>query len=184
LDFHLDVDKAIQATGVVLRTTPGERMNYMRLLKLLYIVDREWLAETGRPITGDRVVATRRGPVLSRVYDLIKGEHVATPRWAEFLRTDGYHALLVREPGVTALSRPEIAKLREVSERYRNQDEFDRVDITHEFPEWVRNNPGNSCRPIPVEHILEAVGRQADLKAIEQDERDRVAFDALFGSRR
>ena len=27
-------------------------MRYLRLLKLLYIADREWLAETGESITG------------------------------------------------------------------------------------------------------------------------------------
>jgi hypothetical protein len=30
-------------------------MSYLRLLKLLYIAEREWLAATGEAITGDRV---------------------------------------------------------------------------------------------------------------------------------
>lgn len=39
-------------------------MSYLRMLKLLYLADRESLKETGHTITGDRVVAMEHGPVL------------------------------------------------------------------------------------------------------------------------
>jgi hypothetical protein len=45
----------------------GDRMEYVRLLKLLYIADREMMAEAGAPVTGDRAVAMDHGPVLSHV---------------------------------------------------------------------------------------------------------------------
>jgi uncharacterized phage-associated protein len=44
-------------------------MNYMRLLKLLYIAERETLGRTGRPIVGGPVTAMERGPVLLEVLD-------------------------------------------------------------------------------------------------------------------
>jgi hypothetical protein len=50
--FPLNVEKAIQAVGVLFRNDRVRRMNYMRVLKLLYIADREALGETGRPIIG------------------------------------------------------------------------------------------------------------------------------------
>ena len=49
-------------------------MSYMKLLKLLYLADRQALLELGRPITFDRFVAMPHGPVLSRTCDLITSE--------------------------------------------------------------------------------------------------------------
>jgi hypothetical protein len=37
---------------------------------------------------------------------------------------------------------------------------------------------------LTTEHILEAVGREGDKEVIEQDERDRLTYDALFGRQR
>ena len=66
MTFRFDFDKTLQAAGVLL-SLDGDRMEQIRLLELLYIADRELLAETGRTITGDRAVAMRHGPVLSQV---------------------------------------------------------------------------------------------------------------------
>src|SRR5436190_24334529 len=71
----LNVLKTAQAAAVLIRAECATGMNYMRVLKLLYIADRECLRRYGRVITGDRAVATKRGPVLSVSLDLIKGEH-------------------------------------------------------------------------------------------------------------
>ena len=73
-------------------------MSYLRLLKLLYIADREWLAETGESITGDRVYAMKQGPVLSTLYDLIKGNGTRAGEWDDFIHTDGYAVELVADP--------------------------------------------------------------------------------------
>ncbi|MCH8153266.1 MAG: SocA family protein [Planctomycetes bacterium] len=182
--FRLDVAKAIQAAAVLLRLESGNRMNYMRLLKLLYIADRESLKETARPITGDRVVAMDRGTVLSGVFDLIKGQHIDARHWDEFIETARFDVQLRGDPGNGKLSRYEIAKLQEISRRYESDDEWAMVDITHQFEEWRRNKPQEkSSRPIPLEDILDAVGRSADKHAIIQDASDAAAFDRFFSGR-
>jgi hypothetical protein len=48
-------------------------MSYLKLIKLLYIVDREALLRWGRPVTTDRHVSMPKGPVVSQIYDLIVG---------------------------------------------------------------------------------------------------------------
>src|SRR6516162_4061642 len=98
--FPLKVAKSIQAIGVIFRHDGVDRMNYMRLLKLLYIADRESLAETRRPITGGPVVAMERGLVLEHVYDLIRGQHVEMPTWDQYLRRQRYDLVLVQDPDV------------------------------------------------------------------------------------
>jgi len=178
--FPFKIDKAIQAIAVLLRFHNTKEMSYLRMLKLLYIADRESLKETGRPITGDRVVAMKHGPVLSGVYDLVKGEHTAWQGWSKFFRKNGYRIEMMQDPGNGKLAKYEIGKLRAIAERYAADNEWDMVEIVHEFEEWKKNDPGIASKPIPLEHILEAVGRSADKDAIAQDARDQEAFDRLF----
>lgn len=64
--FRFDVKKVAQATAYLLKSMREERHNFMALLKMLYIVDRKSLKESGFPITGDTYVAMKHGPVLSR----------------------------------------------------------------------------------------------------------------------
>ena len=49
LRFHFE--KSLQAAGCLLELH-GDRMEYVRLLKLLYIADREMMAEAGCPHHG------------------------------------------------------------------------------------------------------------------------------------
>ena len=71
--FRFHFEKTLESVGVLLRKECSKRMNYMKLLKLLYICDRECIKNHNRPITGDRVVAMKRGPVLSHLYANIPG---------------------------------------------------------------------------------------------------------------
>lgn len=178
--FPFKFEKALQAVGILLRGEPSRETNYMRLLKLLYIADRESLGDTGRPIAGGRVVAMARGPVPSHLYDIIKGADVHYADWDRFIKRRGYRVQLIREPGIGELCKYEIEKLTEVSERYRLKDEWDMVQETHQFPEWKRNDPGSSSRPIPLADILDAVGRAEDARSIEQDARADAAFAKAF----
>ena len=57
--------KTAQASAVLLKQEPGQRMGRLRLLKMPYIADREWIKCCRRPITGDRIVAMDHGPVLT-----------------------------------------------------------------------------------------------------------------------
>ena len=81
MTFRFHFEKTLQASAVLLGLDGG-RMDRIRLLKLLYIVDRELLAEIGRPLTGDMAIAMKHGPVLSQVYDLIKGIAGRTSEWS------------------------------------------------------------------------------------------------------
>ena len=179
--FAFKFDKALQAAAYLLRRETCREMNYMRLLKILYIADRESLRLTGRPITGDRVAAMRRGPVLSEVFDLIKGIHLRFPDWTRFVQKDGFNVRLVGEPGQANLSRFEIETLERIAEENRCRDEWDMVEYTHEFPEWKKNDPGDGMKWIPLSDVLEAIGRGADLADIEEDAKADEAFSQLLG---
>jgi uncharacterized phage-associated protein len=182
--FRFHPEKAIQAVAFLLRRERGFRMNYMRLLKVLYIAEREILAESGQPLTGSRVIAMQRGPVLEDVLQLIRGEHTAVPLWSPFLRVDHYNLEMVTDPGIGLLSRYVSRKLNEVAKRYDDLDEWGMVAVTHAFPEWLQNDPGESSQEIPLAHILEAVGRGADLKEIVANAREDERASRFFRERK
>jgi uncharacterized phage-associated protein len=181
INFPFRILKAIQAIGVLLRFDGVKRMNSMRLLKLLYIADRESLRETGRPITGGPVVAMERGPVLEEVYDLILGQHREMPLWTQFFRKERYDLLELAEPDVGQLSKYEIGKLQEIAKTYQDDDEWSLVDITHTFPEWKQNDPGKSSKPIPLSSILEALGQADVIEELSREAQSLAAFDRLLG---
>lgn len=184
MTFPFNLRKTIQAVGVVLDADDRRVMDYIRLLKLLYIADREAILETGRPIIGSRVVALKNGPLHSRVYNLIEGEDVAKAEWAQFFRTEHDYICRIGEPGVDSLSRYEIRKLREVEQRFQDCDTWQLVESTHEFPEWKMNYPDpseNTSRVIPLQDVIEAVGGSIDAYEILQDVEEAEAIEKLLG---
>ena len=53
MNLAFNEKKATQAAAIFLRLA-GNELNYMVLIKYLYLVDRKALSEWGRPITNDR----------------------------------------------------------------------------------------------------------------------------------
>src|SRR6185437_10320716 len=103
--FKMSALKVVQAAAVLLKEHAA-RMSRLRLLKLLYIADRESLVETLHSISGDHVVAMDHGPVLSRTYNLLKGEDCESPLWDQFIVQEGpQDHRLCADPGVGKLSR-------------------------------------------------------------------------------
>lgn len=177
--FHLG--KAIQATAVLLRGSPGRRSSYLRLLKLLYLAERRSLEATGCPITGDRVVAMDNGPVMSRTYDLILGRDPEASEWQRFIETDGYSVTLADDPGNADLCPYEIGVLQQVADEHYSTDGFDLVDQTHKLPEWQKHHQPGTATTIPLRDILEAVGRGDEADDIEADTKELAAIQRILG---
>lgn len=158
--------RATQGAAFLLRNLPGSRMNYMRLLKLLYVAERESIQESGRALMGGAAVAMERGPVLEDMYSLIRGQHEKAADWTAFFHTEHYDLVMHHDPGNDMLTPYLASKLEQIAERYQECDEWAMVDITHQFDEWRKNDPGKSSRPIPFNDILDAVGRLPDAERI------------------
>jgi uncharacterized phage-associated protein len=145
-------------------------MDRLRLLKLLYIADRESLAERGVPIIGGRVAALDNGPLHSDIYELIKGAHEDAVEWQRFLSNDGHVVLWAGDPGRLELSPFEIEKLTQVSDRLRSCDSWEVAELTHKFPEWTECHVAGSSKTIPMERILSSLGfSTADIDQIRND---------------
>jgi len=179
--FHFDADKAIQAIGVLMTYDHVSQMNFMRVLKLLYLAEREVLRETGRPIVGDSVVATERGPVMENVHSLLHGQHAEFKKFSQHFNTVRYNLVMHLQPDVGELSEYEIEMIQRVASQHEDDDEWDLVQFTREqLPEWKKNDPGKSSRLISVEDILVAVGKtDAEVKEIIADEQRRCRAATL-----
>ena len=129
------------------------------------------------------MAAMERGPVLSKVLDLIKGADLRSPDWSSFIQRNEYDVRIVNDPGIARLTRSDIDLLEQVAVEHRADDEWAMVEFTHMFPEWQKNNPGKSksMKWIPFSDILEAVGRQGDEADIEDDAKTDCAFTQVFG---
>ena len=181
--FHFGTRKVIEAAGLLLRCRANRRMSYLRLLKLLYIADRESLGETGRPIIGTRPVAMDHGPVHSEVLDWINGKRRGSEEWARFIGiADTHYLVLTTDPGQLTLSQYEVDKLQEVCRRYEGLTRFQLADLTHDFWEWQKNFSEGTSKRIPLADIVEAVGRKADQDEIGREAVRQTRLRRFFGA--
>ena len=171
--------RATQAAARLLVLSGGS-MEYLKLMKLLYISDRKALVEMGRPITFDRFVAMKHGPVLSQTLNLMKRTATAE-YWGRYISPpDQYQLhLLVDDPPHEKLSRAEEAIVDGVFADYGHYDKYSLRDLTLTFPEW--HDPGDSSQTIAVHELLIAQGlTEDDASAIEAALEDDAALDALL----
>ncbi len=160
--FRFHPEKAVEAAAVLLKLH-GKPMKYLGLLKMLYIADRVALQKMEQPISGDRYVSMDYGPVLSGVYDLIKGRPVddALPLWSKFISHPQQKLVrLIDNPGNENLCEEEEEIIHQVYKTFGHLDPFDVAEWTHDLPEW--QDPHGSAIPIAVEDILKNLGKSEE----------------------
>ena len=176
ITFQFHPEKAVEAAAVLLKLH-GKPMRHLGLLKMLYIADRFALEQMEQPITGDRYVSMNYGPVLSGVYDLIKGNPVdnALPIWSKYISPRKENCVsLLNDPGIEDLCEEEEEIIQQVYKEFGHLDPFDVAEWTHDFPEW--QDPHDSAIPILVEVVLKNVGKSAAEIEEIQREVDREAY--------
>ena len=157
--MRFDAEKVTEASAFLL-SMRGGCMHYIKLLKLLYIADREALAEWGIPVSNDNYVSMDHGPVLSQTYNLIKE---GGRFWSQYISAPfgDYEIQLINGPAKNKkLSRAEENLLRRVFEQYGHKTRWDLVDYVHTFPEW--RDPHGSSIPINIVEILQALEEPAE----------------------
>lgn len=150
----------IKATQMAARfiELAGGPVNYVKLLKLMYLADRAMLTRYGKPITYDQWVKMKHGPVLSATYDRIKCSRPGY--WHEHLRTNGYCVERIADPGTEDLSPAEQEAILETFMQYGRCDAWELRDITHGLEEW--QDPGSTSVPLTYRDVLEVEGLADD----------------------
>ena len=155
--------KVAQMAAFLLGKGGSSRMSHLKLMKLLYLADRESMGRYGAPISGDRIVAMPQGPVLSMTLNLMDGDVESSPRgWEGLISDKENHELSLRRPltsdDTDELSPADIDVLEAVWKQFGQMNKWEIRDYTHDHcPEWT--NPNGSSVPIPYENVFRALGR-------------------------
>ncbi|MDZ4858399.1 MAG: Panacea domain-containing protein [Candidatus Hydrogenedentes bacterium] len=186
MSFTFRLSKVVQEVGVILRDAPNHRFNYTMLLKMLYLADRESLKEVGQPISGDTPVAMPRGPVLSRICDLIRESPQISDEqgeyWNKFFETRGYDLVLKSHPDTSYLSEYEVKKLQTIFAQYKDKSLQQMLDYVGNLPEVSKNKRGASSKNNPLEDIVVAIGRENELPEIEQNRKEDDFLTKVLGN--
>jgi len=145
MEFKVNSGKLTEALVLIAREWPD--ITPFFVAKVLYFADRDHLRRFGRPVTGDRYIAMKHGPVPSHAYDIMKNPsalHGLT------VSADGRYARLraTREPDVNVFSRSDLEALRD-SISYCQAHQFDEVSKqTHRHKAWRNADENDVMQPI------------------------------------
>lgn len=150
----------------------NKHMNYTKLIKLLYLLDRTALIRWSRPVTGAKYYSMKKGPVLSEVRDLIT-EQPATEQegfWVQHItRHSEWEVMLLQDAGRDELSEAEESLIDEIYQEFGGYETFRLVDHLHQIlPEWKAVTRGRA--PLRYSDILRTTGiSPEEIAAIRQE---------------
>jgi len=180
--FPFDLAKAIQALGILHDEENDAKVSIYRLLKLLYISDREYLKATGRPIVGGRDVAMNRGPISRNAYELVKGEHPDANQFLRFFRRDGRLLEKLSDPGRDELSKREIRMLVDISYKHKPLDDDEIGEISHSYAEYEKHFVKDTSTTITLDSKLEALEIVGKRESILKDIQETTALKQILES--
>jgi uncharacterized phage-associated protein len=141
----------------------GGRMSYLKLMKLLYLAERESLRLYGVMISDDRLVSMPRGPVLSRTYSIMMDGSQQPEGWDYWIQDESRHEVVLVKASfdrdtLDELSDSHLEILDAVFSQFGQLSRWELVEYTHQHcPEW--QDPDGSSNPIQLEQVFLALGK-------------------------
>ena len=181
VEFIFDERKAAQAAAHLLRRH-GSSMPYIKLIKLLYLADRQSLIETGYTITGDRLVAMADGPALNRVLFFIEAPcAVSTAAGVNTSRTRPTARSPTWASPLKESCRPMSATVLDgVCDTYGTYEPRALIECTMGLPEW--SDPNDRSRRIDPRDILRAGGySDGQIESVVEDVAAHQRFHDRYG---
>lgn len=179
--------RKVAQMAAVFAKAQGGTINVLKLVKLLYLADRESLDRYGMPISFDAVVAMPHGPVLSTTLDLING-FVDGPKgaqWEEWISDREDHNVTLRREfsreNLDELSDIDLDVINDVNAQFGKWDQWTLRDYTHDLKEW--RDPNGSRVAISDQEILTALGRDIkEAAALAQEIQTQRDLDRVLSS--
>ena len=164
-----DLKKTISAVAFLAQR--DGHLDMFLSLKMLYLADKKALQSWGKTITGDKMVSMPKGPVLSTVYNLFKGEGEVDDlnEWNSYFgETVNNKITLLKDADIGELSQDEIEALAGARAEVESYAPWSVADWLHKTcPEW--EDPNGSSRPIDPAVILRNSGCTEDeIRMIEE----------------
>ncbi len=168
----------------------GERMSHLKLMKLLYLADREAMDKYSMPISGDKMASLPNGPVLSMTLDYMNGALKSQQGgWEYWISDKANHEVTLKNhidnisrQSFDELSDADIEILDTIWDQFGSMTRWEIKDYTHEnCKEWV--DPHGSSNPISPKELFIALGRspQEAAELCAYIESDRSTDDLFAG---
>ena len=177
--------KAAQTTGLLLKLSGGKE-NLLKLIKLLYAIERESIQCRLCPFTYDKLVSMPHGQVVSNTYDHIKSNS-PTGIWGDCFKTTSKGkektVHLLKECGISKLSMANIALIKEIYQRNVDKSPEDLEREHHDpriTPEYV--NPLGSSIKTNYASLLKLLGKtQIEIENFNADLKEIAFINSLMG---
>ena len=140
VNFRFDITKATEAACQFLKREGGS-INIMKLVKLIYLLDRLSVARRGIPVVGGAYFSLPNGPITSEFLDLINSGCLWGAKdchWDEFLSDRKDHEVaMIKEAPRDHLSDSEIDLIDAVYQEHGKRNQWELRDWCHEHcGEW------------------------------------------------
>lgn len=156
-------EKAANIVAYFILKSGENSMRHLKIMKLLYLAEREYLNEYDSLMLDDDYFSMRNGPMLSKTYDLMK--RTPCQEWDNLLtRINDNHISLKRiatQNKLIYLSKANIKILDRIFELYGGKTAEELVEFTHDnCPEWQETNSRIS---IDIIDVLKALGKPFEI---------------------
>ena len=174
--------KAAQVAAYFVLKSNG-KINVLKLAKLLYLAERENMAQYDEPLFFDRLVSMDHGPVTSITLSLLNG-YIENPSWTSLIADRDQHDIGVVQgidfASLDDLSGADIELLNQLWSKFCDFGRFEIRDWTHmHCPEW--ENPFGSSEKIPHVRIFTHLGKANPAELAAVVDRHRYLSSALSG---
>jgi uncharacterized phage-associated protein len=157
ISFRFKLETAVQAMAYLLEQIGTT--DKAKLMKLVYLADREHFIRFGFPITGDRLCALKHGPVPSFTLDALNGDFQQSDEAVfQYLHVDDHQVTLRQAPGASQLSPEARETLEQIVRQHGHKETWNLVAETHRLPEYVDSYVEGTSKTIPYERIAKASG--------------------------
>jgi len=183
MNFRFNISKATEIACLLLQRADG-RMNIMKLVKLMYLLDRLSLDRRRMPVVGGDYLSMRNGPVTSEVLDLMnEGRlyHESDRRWEQCISDrENHEVALLKMPEREEVSEAEVKLVDEIWATHGGKNQWQLVDWCHDnCKEWTSLSNGKAR--ISVEQIAEALGKDsAEIARLSSEARELNRLSEIF----
>ena len=172
-------EKILQEICYLLSLNNG-KLNLLKLIKELYLIDRLSIEERDTSLSGDVYFSLPHGPVLSSTLDMLNDLQYKNNNniWNNFLlskksRQDYYpNIILKKEISYDRLSKKDKEYIEKISKSFYSTAPYELEKYTHTLPEW--EDPKGSCKKIKFKTIMLALGKSEDEITVAKQEYDDI----------
>ena len=173
-------DKILQEI-IYLLSLNNNRMNLLKLMKELYLIDRASIDERDTSVSGDVFYSMPHGPVLSQTLNMLND--LTNNNWGKCLkkvRALYYDIILTNNISLDRLSVKDKGYIQVISQKFQDYTPKQLEEYTHTLPEWV--DPNGSSLKIRYRDVMLALGKSEEEISAAKQEYEKISELSRLGA--